>query len=204
MKKALLILMSLTFSICIMAQEKTKQREIGLVFNNFENFGLTLKTGNEKSLWRFNTLMITGSNLNEIADSTESKKKNIGFSIKFGKEYRKAIVEDFEFRYGVDLSFNYSQKEYENIDEFSYHNRNLINKKTTYQPGINLVFGFNYVINDNIVIGAELLPHFTYITGTSTKTNYYNNTEIKSDISGFSYGLSNTSALLSISYRFRK
>lgn len=202
MKKALLILMTLTLSISIMAQEKTKQKEIGIVFNNFDNFGLSLKTGNEKSMWRFNTLMITGRNQDEIADSTENKQKNMGFSIKFGKEYRKAIVENFEFRYGADLSFNYSKSEYENIGE-SFYYRSSKNKKTTYQPGINLVFGFNYVINDNIVIGAELLPHFTYITGTSTKTDYYNN-EIKSDISGFSYGLSNTSALLSISYRFRK
>jgi hypothetical protein len=186
-----------------MAQEKTKQKEIGLVFNNFDNFGLSLKTGNEKSLWRFNTLMITSSNQDEISESNEIKQKNIGFGIKFGKEYRKEIVENFEFRYGLDLSFNYYKYEYENTEDYSYNYNQRTYKKTTYQPGINLVFGFNYVINDNIVIGAELLPHFSYITGTSTNTDY-NFTVVESDISGISYGLSNTSALLSISYRFRK
>jgi hypothetical protein len=33
--------------------------------------------------------------------------------------------------------------------------------RKTYQPGINLVFGMNYVFIDKFVVGAELLPYFS-------------------------------------------
>jgi hypothetical protein len=41
-----------------MAQEPVKQREIGLAFRNLHEFGLTFKTGNDKSLWRFNAVLV--------------------------------------------------------------------------------------------------------------------------------------------------
>jgi hypothetical protein len=71
-------------------------------------------------------------------------------------------------------------------------------------PCYKLVFGFNYKLGDNFVIGAEVLPNFSYTTGTSIEKYYYTNNgdEVKSDISGFNYGLSNTSVLLSLAYRF--
>ena len=201
MKKLVLIFITLAMSIMMVAQEKTKQKEVGLVFNNLDNFGLTYKTGTNKSLWRFNALFISGYDLDETADSLVNKQSNMGFGIKFGKEYRKVIVTNFEFRYGVDLSFtyNHTSREYDNPTA-GYNNQSY--ERTTYEPGINLVLGFNYVINDYFVIGAELLPHFTYSTGTSKEIRSYYDMEIESDISGFSYGISNTSALLSLSYRF--
>jgi hypothetical protein len=90
------------------------------------------------------------------------------------------------------------------IDDKTVNDYDRLNEQTRYMPGINLVFGLNYVLNDNIVIGVELLPNFTYTTGTSVDKYYspnYSN-ELKSDISGFSYGLSNISSLLSLAYRF--
>lgn len=190
-------------SYFLMAQETVKQKEIGLVFSNLDNFGFTFKTGNEKSLWRFNTLFLSGNNVDQTTDSSISKQTNMGFGIKIGKEYRKKIVGNLEFRYGIDLSFSYSQSKIEYNDKTVFDNDRL-NKRITYQPGINLVLGFNYLINKNIVLGAELLPGFAYTTGTSVEKNYYNNNddEIKTDISGFNYGLSNTSVLLSLVYRF--
>jgi len=187
----------------LMAQESMKQKEIGLVFNNLDNFGLTYRTGSDKSLWRFNTLFISGNNMDETADSSVNKQNNMGFGFKFGKEYRKDIVKNLELRFGIDLSFTYSQSKYDYNDK-TVDDDDRLDEQTTYRPGINLVFGLNYVINDRIVIGAELLPNFSYTFGTSIeKYSYINNgNEVKSDISGFSYGLSNTSALISLAYRF--
>lgn len=185
----------------VTAQEKPKQKEVGLVFNNLNSFGLTYKTGSEKSLWRFNTLLISGRNTNETADSLVKNQSNIGFAIKFGKEYRKVIIENIELRYGVDLSFSYNQST-NSEDDKSINNHDIIFEQTIYQPGINLVIGLNYVFKEHFVIGAELLPHFSYITGKSTRSSYRYNDDIESDISGFSYGLSNSSALISLSYRF--
>ena len=190
-------------SYFLMAQEAVKQKEIGLVFGNLDNFGLTFKTGNNKSLWRFNTLIISGASMDNTADSIENKQNSTGFGVKVGKEYRKNIVNNLELRFGADLSFRYAQSKNEYSDK-TVNDSDRLSERITYQPGINLVFGFNYVINENIVLGAEVLPSFNYVLGTSVEKSPWNNNgeEIKSDISGFNYGLSNTSALLSIAYRF--
>jgi hypothetical protein len=204
MRKSLTIILCLFVSYSLIAQEPTvKQKEVGLVFSNFDSFGLTFKTGSEKSLWRFNTLLISGANMDNASDSVSDNQSNMGFSIEIGKEYRKHIIDNLEMRLGADLSFRYSQSKYDYEDKTVDGYDRLV-ERTTYHPGINLVFGFNYVIKDNIVLGAELLPSFNYTTGTSVeKTDWKNNSEeVKTDISGFNYGLRNTYARLSVSYRF--
>lgn len=202
MRKSLFILLSLSMSYFLMAQETVKQKEIGLVFSSLNSFGLSFKTGTNKSLWRFNTLLISGNNMDNTSDSSTSKQSNTGFSVKVGREYRKNIVDNLELRFGADLSFRYTQTK-SNFDDKTVDDHDRLNEITTYSPGINLVFGFNYVINEKILLGAELLPSFNYVTGTSVEKSYYNNDEeTKHDISGFNYGLSNTSVLLSVAYRF--
>ena len=95
MKKSLTILLCLSMPFFIMAQETNKQREIGLVFNNPDNFGLTFKTGSDKSLWRFNTLSISGNSSNLLTDSSDIKQNNMGIGITFGKEFRKNVILSF-------------------------------------------------------------------------------------------------------------
>jgi hypothetical protein len=190
-------------SFFVMAQETIKRKEIGLVFSDHNNFGLTFRTGTDKSLWRFKTLLISGGTFDQVGDSSANKQSHTGFGIQLGKEYRKAIAGNLELRIGVDISFQYSQSKQE-IDDKTVNDYNRLNEQTSYMPGINLVFGLNYVFNDKVVIGAELLPNFSYTTGTSVDKYYSpdNSNEFKSDISGFSYGLSNLSPLLSLAYRF--
>lgn len=203
MKKSFVILLTLTMPLFLLAQETTKQREVGLVFSNLDNFGLTYRTGSNKSLWRFNTMFISGNSSEETADSTVSTQSNAGFGIKIGKEYRKEIAQNFEFRVGADISFSYSKYKSELIDK-SVVNHDRYREQTIFYPGINLVFGLNYVLSEKLVIGVEALPFFRYSTGTSKSMNMASNNdlEVKSDISGTSYGLSSSSALLSVSYRF--
>ena len=205
MKKSILILFFISMSYYLMAQEIVKQKEIGLIFSNLDNFGLTFRTGTDKSLWRFNTLFISGGNTANTADSLAQKLSNSGFGVIIGKEYRNELVDKLELRFGVDISFNYSQYKSDYNDK-SINNYDRLYQETTYSPGFNIVFGFNYKLKDNLVIGAELLPNFTYTTGTSTEKYYYTNNgaEIKSDISRIYYGLSNTSARLSLVYTFDK
>lgn len=203
MKKATFFLSILFLSTSIMAQEKVKQKEIGITFNNLNNFGLAFKTGSNKSLWRFNTLFIIGRNQDEISDSLVKKNSNSGFGLQIGKEYRKDIVDNLELRLGFDLSFSYQN--YKSIyNDKTVNNNDRSTEKITYEPGVNLVFGLNYVLNKQLVIGVELLPNLCYITGTSSEKYYYtNNGNVsKFDITGFRYGLSNSSALLSLSFRF--
>lgn len=200
MRISLLLLLCIAMSYHLMAQEKVKQKEIGLVFSNLDNFGFTFRTGTDRVLWRFNTLLISGNNQNITGDSTVNTQGNIGFDVKIGREYRKVLVDDLELRFGADLSFSYSQSKTEY--DFKKANYYRLYEQIIYRPGINLVFGFNYKLSDNFVIGAEILPNFSYITGTS-KEKSNNEDAFKSDISGLNYGISNTSVLLSLAYRFQ-
>ncbi len=201
MKKSVLILLSFTMSIFVVAQELPKIKEVGIVFSSLDNFGLTFKIGKENSLWRFNTLLINGGNMEETLDSVVSKTSSVGFGFGFGKEYRKILVKNFELRFGADLSFRFiHQKNELNDNRVNGYDRSR--NKTFYEPGFNLVIGFNYVINDQFIIGAEILPYFSYTFGSIDEIHSVDDKEMKTDISGFHYGLSNTSIMLSLGYRF--
>ena len=199
MKKIPLILAALTLSLCVMAQDKTKQNEVGLVFNNLNNFGLTFKTGTSESLWRLRTLFIKGSNDDRNYPAIEDKENTFGFGLSLGKEFRKKIDNNFEIRYGADLSFSYYFDKM--IDDGKVNDDlDLSNKMYSYSPGVNLVLGVNYVINNKLIIGAELLPHITYNYTTNTQILY--NAESKTKNTNISYGFSNNSAMLTLAYRF--
>jgi hypothetical protein len=83
-------------SFFVMAQETIKRKEIGLVFSDLNNFGLTFRTGTDKSLWIFKTLLISGGTFDQIGDSSANKQSHSGFGLQLGKEYRKAIAENIE------------------------------------------------------------------------------------------------------------
>lgn len=197
------MLFCFSMSLFLVAQEPEKQKEIGLVFSSFNNFGITYKTGTAKSLWRFSTLSISGDNMNQTQDSTIRKQNNFGFGIRAGKEYRKEIAKNLELRYGADLAFSFSQSK-SNYDELSVRDHNGEDKESFYSPGFNLVLGLNYELNENLVFGVEILPYFAYSSTTSTSENNYDNypLELKTEISRFRYGLSNNSVLLTLAYRF--
>ena len=197
------MLFCLSLTLLLMAQEPEKQKEIGLVFSNFDNFGITYKTGTAKSLWRFRTMSISGGKMNQTQDSTLNKQNDFDFGFALGKEYRKEIAKKLELRYGADLSFSYSNHKYDSND-LSVRDNDGISSQTFFRPGFNLVFGLNYILNDNFVIGAEVLPSFNYTTSIA-KGEYYNDNnfrEVKNETLGFSYGLSSNSVLLSLAYRF--
>ncbi len=202
MKKIIIVLLCLAVSGFLTAQEAQKQKEIGLVFGNLDNFGLTYKTGTSTSLWRFQSLIISGNKQEESADSILHEQKSFGFGLKIGREYRKDITENLEFRYGADLGFTYSKRLQKSDDNWLAYSRDKIEEEK-YIPGIEFIIGFNYKLSGAFIIGAELSPGFNYVTGKSTRMYYYNqiNEEIESDISGWTFGLSNTPVLLSLVYR---
>ena len=201
MKTSLLIFVALTMSVFVTAQEKVKQREVGLVLSSLNNFGLTFKTGSSKSLWRFHSLLVSGGNWDETSDSLDRKESMMGINVQFGNEYRKVLVENLEFRVGADLSFRFSKFKTDYNDK-TITNYDRVSERKIYEPGINLVLGLNYVVKNKLVIGAEFLPSVTYRTGKSKEKFYYNNYESEGDISGFSYGLNNNFVFVSLSYRF--
>ncbi len=193
MKKTIIILLTLMTSFAGLSQEKT--REVGVTIASLNNFGFTFRTGTENALWRFNSIIANGSNLKDESINNGYENNYHGFGFSVGREHRKNVSENLELRLGADLSFHYSH----------YSNSNSITpEETRYSPGVNLVLGFNYLIQENLFIGAEMLPHFRYQTGTRTVLSNDNGVEYhaQSKLSGFSYGLNNNSVLLSVGYRF--
>lgn len=199
MKKTLVIALVFSMSFYAIGQEKTKIKEVGLVFRSMNSFGVTYKMGSDRSLWRFNTLFINGRQRNETNENYLRTYNSFGGSIKIGKEYHKEIFESLELRFGADLSFYFAQSE-SITDDNTIENDDRLYKSTYFSPGINLVLGLNYVINENLVIGAELLPIFSYYIQQSTSKN--DGKEIKTERSSFRNSLSNTSVLLSLAYRY--
>lgn len=119
MKKLVWSLFAFTIAITILAQEKPRIKEIGIVFSNLEIFGLSFKIGKEKALWRINTLLIDGGNLEETMDSVVSKTSSIGFMFGVGREYRKAIAKNLELRYGAEILPYFSYTFGSMVEEFS-------------------------------------------------------------------------------------
>ena len=202
MKNAIYFLPLLLLSFSLSAQQAPSQKEVGLVFNSLDNFGLTYRTGNQKALWRFQTVLISGKNEETVQDSILSASNELGFNLRAGREYRKEIVENLELRYGADASFGYSQSSSETQDQ-SHLNSDRSYESFAYQSGINLVIGFNYLINEHLMIGAELLPGFNYSTGERVYNSGDSSIEKEiTEFTDYSFGLSSNSAWLSLAFRF--
>lgn len=71
----------------------------------------------------------------------------------------------------------------------------LIAQETTKQQEAGIAFS-------NFVIGAELLPYFTYSYSIINRSYIGENNESKTTSKRFNYGLSNTLLLLTLAYRF--
>jgi hypothetical protein len=195
MKKTLIILIALTFSTFVMAQEKTtKLKEVGLTFRNLDQFGFSYKVGTSNELWRFNALSFSGGSGDYEEGDYNKDSKSFDFIFSVGKEYRKLIAKNMEFRYGADLSFGYS---YVKGSSGSDSER----KSNNYYPGINMVLGVNYIINDHIILGAEIMPSIDYSFRKRTNKNNDGEKTTNKD-NNFSYGFDSSSVLLSLAYRF--
>ena len=203
MKKTIILLIAISISTFAIGQEeKTEQiKEVGLTFRNLDNFGFSYKVGTEQSLWRFNLLSISGGidNDDEYDSDHERDSKRFGFGFKVGKEYRKPISNKMDFRYGADLSFGYSYRK-SNLDSKSGTSYESEQKNNNYTPGMNMVLGVNYKISEQFVFGAEIMPYLNY--SFSKEKRKVDNAETSTKSNNLSYGISSSSVLLSLAYRF--
>jgi len=188
MKKSIILLVFVLISIAGSAQEITKQKEIALSFSDLNDYGITYSFGNSNSLWRFSTAYLGQQKTTNNYPDYDYVTNHFGFGLSLGKEFRKPLTEKLLLRYGAELSFSYSfdHQISENNDE----------KLTIYSPGVALLGGFIYKLNDSFGLGVLLLPYCNYRTGKriSDYTEY--------DISGFNYGLSNSSAQVNLIFCF--
>ena len=169
-----------------------KVHELGLTFSSLNNFGMTYKCGNEKTLFRLTALYL---NANSIWGENQSKLSGVGTSIKFGFEKRINVVTNFNLFIGSDfgISFSYNKND----------GGGAITKQWGVSPGISFVFGVGYHIGKNFIVSAEIAPTLMYV---------YEKEKISSDAgiittsthNNIIFGLTNNNASITIAYRFSK
>lgn len=181
------------------AQEKENQKEVGIQFSNLNSFGLTYKSGTSKNLWRYNVLTAGVGSIDRDFENNNLDQSYDTFNISasIGKEYRKEIAANLEFRSGFDVSFSYSTYKSQNGPLLL---NNFYAKRQAYSPGVNAVIGLNYVINTKLVIGAEILPSLQYVFGNIERLE--SGTIYKGDLREWNFGLNSNAARLSVAYRF--
>lgn len=199
MKKAILITTMVLFVSSLSAQERIK--EVGLSLYDLDGFGLNYKVGTRENLWRLNSIYSSGNTHRETDTSTETDRRNFGTSFHAGREFRKTLADDFEFRYGFDVSFSYYRFK---VESRGADTDILLSseKLTEFLPGVNAVLGVNYLIKNKVVIGAEVLPGLSYKTGKKENLNVYSGETTELRTSGLNFGIHSSSVLLVIAYRF--
>lgn len=186
-----------------MAQHGKLVNEVGLLFTNSDDFGLSYKFGTEKSLWRVNLLEISGQGYENdieriLQDNNYNQDSKVkGFGINLGKEFRKAVLTNVMFSYGIDLSYSDLYANSSNSVSPSLERNQKINIS---RSGLGLVFGLNYIVRHKIVFGASIIPGIGYYYGKLDLT--YGETYKVNKISSFNYNLSNSSANFTVAYRF--
>jgi len=192
MQKTFFSIVALFLAVVMNGQENQRQKEFGLIFSNFDSFGISFKVGSNTSLWRFNTIVMQGQKRIQKQDSFNAINQSNNFNFLIGKELRRDISDNIEIRYGADIKLGYWKARHENIKQ---PGDILMNSayQINYTIGLNLVFGFNYLFNDAFAVGVEILPYIDYSIQVSDNSNIN---------SIYSWGLNNNSAMISFSYRF--
>ena len=188
MKKSIILMIFILISIAGSAQEITKQKEIALSFSNFYDYTITYSFGSSNSLWRLSTAYLGQQKSTTSYPTYDYVNNHVGFGLSFGKEFRKPLTDKLQLRYGAELSFSFSN---DHQSSQSYDNEQIL-----YAPGIRLLGGVVYKLNDDFGVGVLLLPFCNYRFGKSIAY------DVESDISGFDYGLSNSSAQVNLIFSF--
>lgn len=203
--KNFLILPILLFSMSITySQDIAPQRELGIVFQNLDNFGLSFRYGSNNNYLRLNTIFLGGSSL-KVEDNRPNQYpedidiKDFGFKAAAGYEHRIPFVDKVDFRIGFDFSYAYKQS-IESNPNSSEGFPETITK--VHSPGINMVLGFNYNFNEIFFVGCELLPGISHSKMTIENDNGTDKPIETYKKESLDYGLSNSSVHLILGFSF--
>ena len=212
MKKSLILLgTAMLLFTATHAQEKQKIQEVGFVFRNLDSFGATYRIGNTNSVWRL-TAMTVGWNSTEsesgfqnpgVGNSNETESSRFNMDLGIGREKRISIVENLDFRLGVEAGFGYginnnTSKIMDSTGAIIADNKAELESIRVRLSGI---AGVNYNVKDKLIIGLEILPRVAYNTNQSTQTSD-GEEPVEASSNTISANLGLNSATLSLAYRF--
>ncbi|MCX6285321.1 MAG: hypothetical protein NTW31_13935 [Bacteroidetes bacterium] len=204
--KKLLIIIALAGCLITpaMAQETPSLRyhEFGVIFSSLNSFGLRYKYGNEKTMLRVSLLAMNLYSLNSSSernsDSSELKQTGYGAGFRIGFDSKLPLFSSFSLLLGAEAGFDYQYTHYTQTLNGTKSNENV---QTSISPGLSFIFGFNYILKDHLVLGAEINPTVSY----DNRINKYKEPKeytVKDNRINFS--LSTAGAGLYIAYRFGK
>jgi hypothetical protein len=194
--KFIIILLFLMPLYSVAQETNTNTHDLGLNLSGPHTFGIRYRTGSENTLLRLTLLSLDGSNQTSKAGVNSSKFGSSGVGFNIGFEKRKLIADNLSFYIGADLLTTYTS------NTSQYDNLSQKTKTWNMSAGPGIVLGFVFNINSNINISAEVLPSFVYSYGKTTINS--GGVETSQNNSGFSYGLSDTGANLTLSFRLGK
>lgn len=191
-----LILLILVSDFLNAQEAQIKKREIGLNFTGLNSFGIRYKSGNEKTLLRLTVLSLSDSKSSSKPDANSKIQGSFNFSLAVGFEKTKAIDDKIDFYSGMDLLFIYYRD--------SYEEKGLKYKRDSWTmlPGLGLVLGLSYKISEKTALSVEAVPAVRYSYGKTENTSV--GVLTKETNRGFSFGLSNLGANVTLSYKFGK
>lgn len=174
MKTIVNTLVILVISVCTTYGQFSHDREVGIRFNNINDYDLLFKKKISDNSYR--RIRIANLNMSLRDGENQDLRFGLGANIALGIEKRKALTEEFNFIYGLEgiLGANYSRFRDDNSG--------------SYNAGVGFVIGWNYQLNENITLGVETIPSIMYTTnlGDITRTHNIN--------AGFSTGAASLTA----------
>ncbi len=176
-----IILFSLLFiiSFSLQAQDDT-DREIGIRFANFTNFGLIYKKKKAENKYRRFRLANAGLGFN-ANQGQQAFTLNTGVAV--GIEKRKELSKRFHFITGTEFLGNLNVA----------LNQNNANVNIT--TGVGFVLGFQYAIKDRFYINLETIPSVNVLFGFD-ENGFQENLKVNA-------GFNSNAAALSLVYQFK-
>ena len=203
----LLLIVTAMFPLFIFAQDQqpARQYELGLRFSSLNSFGLNFKTGKKDTWFRISAIGLNVSsdkNSGIVYDTLDYSEKQSGggAALLVGFEKRIPLAKSFNFIIGLDAGVACTVN---HIDQQGLISQNYY-KQDIWRviPQAACVLGVSYMIKDFLVLSAELDPTLSYTYG---KTKYTSNSNTRDEtVNGVSFGLSSSSATITLAYRFGK
>ena len=192
--KAVLIVLFVIAPFCLHAQDVQPSRvhEMGFTFSR-DYFGLRYKWGGDATLYRITVLSLNGSNSRMRADSIQGTGKSVGFGFDIGIEKRHPIINQLGVYYGFDLLARYSDENGKaNSTYMVYSDKN----NYVIKGGLGFVLGLNYTVSRYVLLSVELEPAI-WVSRYMENINGQKYTTFS-----YMFGLNNSGAGLTLSYRF--
>ena len=128
--------------------------ELGLLLSGFDGFGLTYRIGKPHALWTIDGFDLNVSGAMFSTPGLPGRALNSRMRIVVGREYRKDISKQLQFRAGFNLGIGGTFNRTSSVP--------LPQDYLDIRPEVGALLGANYVIKDRIVIGAQVGPYLYY------------------------------------------